>query len=110
MIFSRRASITNLMALKTIRVEFNKGRHFSIDAIAYPFVVWSRFGCTLSSISKRTHKLVRVLFPFFPSLGQHFVFRAFATVTLSLSLTLTVPLPILYVYIIFPFYFWPSAN
>lgn len=32
MIFSRRASITNLMALKTIRDEFNKGRHFSIDA------------------------------------------------------------------------------
>lgn len=37
MIFSRRASITNLMALKTIRVEFNKGRQFGIDAFAYSF-------------------------------------------------------------------------
>lgn len=41
MIFCRRASITNLMALKTIRTEFNKGQHFSIDAFAYTSrIIW----------------------------------------------------------------------
>lgn len=87
MIFCRRASITNLMALKTIRAEFNKGRHFGIDAFAYAFQsIWLclsvRPFCLVGSVSyNRNETGAERIQTFIPSARS------------------------MYVYIIFPLYF-----